>query len=357
MAFGLDYTTAPPLAALRAVRVNGLPVTFVCRYTGYFAGYDLNTIDGPQQGKVLTPQEALTNGKAGIATVSNHEWYETRPTEGAAAGAWDAREVAQKIHAACGGPPDRPIYFSVDFDAGGPEVAGYFRGVASEIGLHRTGAYGSYRVLKYLFDTNLITWGWQTYAWSGGQWEPRAHIRQYDNNRWIAGLSVDYNLSMKADFGQWFPRGTGGTQMNGLPAGAQDNGKDTITFKNGKVMVKGFRVKYLEMAAAGLIPPDDEPLENEHTDSVVEQSHPAYWPHGGSVQTTNFFRFAWSPEHGVVWTYMGAELLWYQQALSAARAEITALKAAQHVLPAHILAEVGTVRDAAVTLAKDAGVL
>jgi hypothetical protein len=97
-----------------------------------------------------------------------------------------------------------------------------------------------------------------------------------------------------------------------LPTGAKDNGKDTITFSNGKVMIRGFRTKYLEMAAAGRVPPDDLALDNEHHEDVPEKSNPGFWPNGGNVQSTRFFRFAWSVEHGVVVTYVGAEVLWYQ---------------------------------------------
>lgn len=89
-------------------------------------------------------------------------------------------------------------------------MAEYFKGVASVIGLKRTAAYGSYKVIKYLFDNRLISYGWQTYAWSYEQWEPRAHIRQYQNGVNLAGHEVDYNESMAADFGQW---GTGETEM------------------------------------------------------------------------------------------------------------------------------------------------
>jgi hypothetical protein len=58
-------------------------------------------------------------------------------------------------------------------------------------------------VLQALFNAGVITWGWQTYAWSGGAWESRAHIQQYQNGVVLAGHSVDYNRSIKSDFGQW----------------------------------------------------------------------------------------------------------------------------------------------------------
>src|SRR6266568_5124398 len=202
--FGLDYVTGPPIADMKAAGVS-----FVCRYTGYFSGYDDTHIATPQ-GKCLTPGEAKALSAAGISIVSNWEWDGLTPLTGYDAGVWEAQE-ANKIHLACGGPASRPIYFSVDTDASGEQVAPYFQGVAKAIGLPRTGAYGSYRLLKYLFDNNLITWGWQTYAWSGilvngqwvTQWEPRAHIQQYQNGVSMSGHSVDYNRSIKSDYGQW----------------------------------------------------------------------------------------------------------------------------------------------------------
>ncbi len=202
MSFGLDYFSGPSVADLKAIKVDGNPIVFVCRYTGYFSGYDI-THPERSQGKVLTPGEAASLSKGGIALVSNWEWSANRALQGHDAGVWDAGTAA-KIHHACGGPSDRPIYFSVDVDVAEQAVLDYFKGVASAIGLHRTGAYGSYRVLRDLFNAGAITYGWQTYAWSGGLWEPRAHIQQYENNMSLAGHSVDYNHSIKDDFGQWY---------------------------------------------------------------------------------------------------------------------------------------------------------
>src|SRR5258708_1704277 len=193
MSFGLDYVSGPPIKNMKAVGVS-----FVCRY--------LSEVNAETKVKLLTPNEAKALSQAGIALVSNYEWYANRALEGASAGAWDAG-VASVQHAACGGPADRPIYFSVDIDTNGGAVLAYFKSVASILGLHRTGAYGSFRVLKELFDAGAITWGWQTYAWSGGAWEPRAHIQQYQNGVDMAGHSVDHNRSIKSDFGQWFSGG------------------------------------------------------------------------------------------------------------------------------------------------------
>src|SRR5260221_13047244 len=127
MSFGLDYVAGPSVDSMKA---HTPPVEFVCRYTGYFSGYDITHAHVPQ-GKVLTPGEAAALSKAGIALVSNWEWYANRAVAGYDAGAWDA-EKAAIIHAECGGPSDRPIYFSVDIDvAGGAEGADVFGGAAA----------------------------------------------------------------------------------------------------------------------------------------------------------------------------------------------------------------------------------
>lgn len=191
MGFGLDYVSGPSIDVLKS---HG--VTFVCRY--------LSFVNSLTQVKLLSANEAKTLASAGISVVSNYEWYANRALESAASGVQDA-QIAASQHAACGGPLDRPIYFSVDCDCAGEQTVAYFKGVASVLGLARTGAYGSYRVIKYLLDNHLIAWAWQTYAWSGGQWDDRAHIRQYENGVNLAGASVDYNESRQADFGQWMP--------------------------------------------------------------------------------------------------------------------------------------------------------
>src|SRR6266699_2752912 len=133
MGFGLDYVTGPSIADMKAAGV-----AFVCRYLSY--------VNNLTQVKLLTPAEAKGLSAAGIAIVSNYEWYANRALEGTASGVQDG-QIAADQHAACGGPASRPIYFSVDVDIDGAQVADYFKGIASVIGRARTGAYGSYRVL------------------------------------------------------------------------------------------------------------------------------------------------------------------------------------------------------------------
>src|SRR5260370_541092 len=189
MAFGLDYVNGPHLADMKAAGV-----AFVCRY--------LSCVKNRTQGKLLTAAEAKGLSAVGISLVSNYEWYANRPLEGAASGRQDA-QIAAGQHIACGGPATRPIYFSVDIDVDGAQVLDYFKGVASVIGEARTGAYGSYRVLQYLLNVGAIAWGWQTYAWSAGIWELRAHIQQYQNGMVMAGADGYYYWSIKNELGPW----------------------------------------------------------------------------------------------------------------------------------------------------------
>jgi hypothetical protein len=298
MTFGLDYVSGPAIADMKAAGV-----AFVCRYVGYFSGYNIDAIATPQ-GKVLTPGEAKAYSAAGIALVSNWEWYANRAIDGATAqdhfnnGAWDAQEAA-KIHTACGGAPSRPIYFSIDMDVDGALVADYFRGVASTIGKARTGAYGSFRVLRYLFDNGLISWGWQTYAWSGGAWESRAHIQQYQNGVAMSGHSVDYNRSIKTDFGQWVQGGSSSM----IPTGWHDDGT-TLTAPNGVHVVHGFRSYVLAHNWAS----DNLPLAPEFGAQQLEAINPSTG--GGTCQYFRWVVLEYTQARGVFEMWVGGELLW-----------------------------------------------
>ena len=189
MRLGLDYAwaTISP-AAHKAVGSS-----FACRYLSHDPTKD------------LSPAEAQTLHSGGIDVVVVWETAATRALGGNAAGkqdAWDAVAAATR----CGMPTGRPIYFAVDFDetpAQAPTVADYFRGVNSVLGVTRTGAYGGFWSVKRLFDAGLIHYGWQTYAWSGGNLDKRAQLYQFSNGHRVAGVGVDYNHALAADFGQW----------------------------------------------------------------------------------------------------------------------------------------------------------
>lgn len=96
-----------------------------------------------------------------------------------------------------------PIYVNVDFDAQPhqfPVILDALRGVNSVIGLERTGLYAGINPLRAAFDAGVIAWGFQTYAWSRGQWDERAQLQQWANGQW--GGSVDFTRAMVPEFGQ-----------------------------------------------------------------------------------------------------------------------------------------------------------
>ena len=185
--YGVDYSFARPSPA--SIRAGGF--TFAARYLS------------PEAGKNLSAGEAQALIAAGITVVCNWEDSATNSLNGYGQGAQDAT-TARDQAAADGQPGDRPIYFSVDFDASGGQlgaIESYFDGVASVIGVSRTGVYGGYYIVKSLFDAGKVRWGWQTYAWSYGAWDGRAQFRQIQNG--IDNGQEDEDEAVVDDFGQW----------------------------------------------------------------------------------------------------------------------------------------------------------
>ena len=187
---GVDYSWARPSPS--GLRSAGY--TFAVRYFSF-----------DTTGKNLTASEARALQSAGLDIVSNWESGASDALKGRARGASDAQEALRQATAA-GMPAGRPIYFSVDFDAQPSQQAvlnDYFDGVASVLGRAATGAYGGIGPIQRLFDAGKISFGWQTFAWSAGRWEPRAQLRQVRNNVTIAGGACDIDQSQADDFGQW----------------------------------------------------------------------------------------------------------------------------------------------------------
>jgi len=193
MRTGLDYAYGRPSPA--AIKAAGY--TFVSRY-----------LSPPGNPKNLSKPEADLLQANGISVVSNWEYFGdwAHDYSGGYSTGQAHAAAAARMHLDCGGPASRPIYFSVDFDptdAQLPVIGEYYRGVASVIGLERTGAYGGFRTISYLFDHGLIRWGWQTWVWSGGLWDARAQVRQVQTNIWFAGVECDIDEAWTDDFGQW----------------------------------------------------------------------------------------------------------------------------------------------------------
>lgn len=187
---GIDYAWGRPGPA--AIKKRGCQ--FICRY-----------LANQTSGKVLTRAEADLMSKNGIWLVVVWETTASRALAGHVAGIADAK-VAKAKAKALGMPDDRPIYFAVDFDASSGQqktINAYLDGCAVVLGRDRVGMYGGYWPIKRAFDANKMKWGWQTYAWSGGRWDLRAHIQQYKNEVRINGVDCDLDRAIKEDYGQW----------------------------------------------------------------------------------------------------------------------------------------------------------
>ncbi|TDC66963.1 DUF1906 domain-containing protein [Actinomadura sp. GC306] len=188
--FGVDYSWGRPgVAALKRAGAK-----FACRYLSH-----------DTTGKNLTRAEAEELSDAGIWVVVVWQTTKNRPLAGRAAGEADARDAARQA-TACGMPDGRPIYFAADWDASPGEqdaINAYLDGAASVLGRGRVGLYAGHGPMKRAFDAGKTTYGWQTYAWSGGRWDSRAQLQQYLNEQTINGAAVDYNRAVADDYGQW----------------------------------------------------------------------------------------------------------------------------------------------------------
>lgn len=184
---GVDYSSGHPGGAALAAAGKA----FAARYVSHTAL------------KNISLAEATDLAAHGVSTVLVWETTANRAGAGRSAGIQDAHDALEQATAA-GMLSDRPLYFAVDWDADPTVVAPYFQGVASVLGLPRVGGYGGYKVIRYLFDHALISYGWQTAAWSAGKWDPRAAIRQ-GAQKTIGGVACDLNTATAPDYGQWMP--------------------------------------------------------------------------------------------------------------------------------------------------------
>lgn len=187
MTYGVDYPWSKP--APSALRDAG--VTFALRYLS----------KDPSKNLTLTEANALA--AAGIWSGVVWETTAGRALDGRAAGTADAREALRQA-TACGMPSSRPIYFAVDTDTTWSQVQPYFQGIRDVLPAERIGVYGGIRIIAGAADSGLVAWYWQTIAWSGGRWDPRAHIRQTGYVT-VDGVQCDRNEAMTDDFGQWMP--------------------------------------------------------------------------------------------------------------------------------------------------------
>lgn len=172
----------------------------------------------PYQGKtssvkVLTRSELLSlqEEDLGVSFVYEHI-KPNRARDGSAAGVNDGMWALQKIaDLDIDVNNNYTVYFAVDYDAPVGDYAAifnYFKSIQVAFNIKRIGAYAKWDLLRLLFDKNLITYGWQTYAWSSGHnkdlktLESRAHLFQNIGTLTVDGVGCDTNLILKNNWGQ-----------------------------------------------------------------------------------------------------------------------------------------------------------
>jgi len=177
--------------------------------------------------KPVTREYADGLRAAGLEVVSCYQYgkpnWPNAPsdyTRGFDGGVADA-QTAMRLHTAAGGPDSAPIFFSVDedidLDIWNSVAVQWYRGINSVLGVNRTGMYGHANACAWAIQDGVIgastspghAWAWQTRAWSDGAREPAAVLYQdvivtpTDPGVILGGTSVDVDLILAADFGQW----------------------------------------------------------------------------------------------------------------------------------------------------------
>jgi Rv2525c-like, glycoside hydrolase-like domain len=186
---GIDYAWGGPRGSAAALKAAGYG--FIARYLGH------------DSSKNLAASEKSSALAHGLKIIVVFEDTATRMLSGRAAGVADAQLANSQVNAL--GMKGAVIYFAADFDASAGQQAAinaYLDGAASVIGRDRVGIYAGYYPVKRAMDAGKAKFGWQTYAWSGGQWS-QAQLRQTHNDINVLGYAVDLDESVKTDFGQW----------------------------------------------------------------------------------------------------------------------------------------------------------
>lgn len=180
---GLDFAWSKPPASV----THAAGFKYVSRYLSWLPN-----------GKCIDHAEAQSTLANGVDIFLNWEFASTDQLGGANYGVIQAKEACRQAKA-LGYPAGATLFYSGDFDEAPSQaatVAAYVsaaRAVTHDFG-YRIGEYGGYYIVKRLFDAGLIDDGWQAYAWSGGQWDKRASLRQVQNGYPFHGYDVDRNI-------------------------------------------------------------------------------------------------------------------------------------------------------------------
>lgn len=162
-------------------------------------------------GKPMLADEAAALRAAGLSVVSCYQ-YGKGATADWRGGAEAGRRHAERglvLHRAAGGPDDAPIYASIDDNPSRAEfdslIAAYLHGWESVVGPQRTGVYANAPTIDWALDAGVGRYFWQhNWGTAAGYVHPAAHLHQVEiDQRSIAGVGIDVNHVLKADYGKW----------------------------------------------------------------------------------------------------------------------------------------------------------
>lgn len=193
MILAADFTDPIDPGALVAAGFS-----YVCRYLSV-RGWPKN----------LTVPEAVGYHAAGLGIVLNFETSADFMLAGYRGGttiAADARAQATEL----GAPRRAKIFYSADFAPTSAQVLmleDFLHGAAAVDGAAEVGEYGGLKAVTAAGNDGFAEW--QTAAWSGGVWDPRAVMRQTGRQLVIDGHVVDVNEVINpAGLGAWMPPAT-----------------------------------------------------------------------------------------------------------------------------------------------------
>lgn len=201
----IDFSTWRPSVHT----LQSASVTAVGRYIGWDGEPGFQDI-----GKNLTKTEAHTYLNAGIDIFLSFEYAADAALSGFEQGLKDCALANRQLRD-LGAPQGMTVYYALDFDikdyapaSSDPKAklgpaALYFEGIHAGKPNHTVGVYGGYWAVSRAMDAGLAQMGWQTIAWSGGQWYEKAALRQLAS-QFMGQADVNlHGLRDPDDFGQW----------------------------------------------------------------------------------------------------------------------------------------------------------
>lgn len=199
---GIDFSFG---SGVTTAQIKAAGYQFVCRY---LSGGNSKDINGTE----------LRNYKAaGIPVVFVFETTGTDMTSEAQgivdAGVAQAELAALAVSVGDASVATAPVFFAAD-EATEKALGPYLQGVNTVLGKARTGIYGGLASVQAAWNAGLVAYGWQTYAWSNGQWDDRCILRQVQNDITVGPCEADHDqaaywsvatpvLGLTDDFGQW----------------------------------------------------------------------------------------------------------------------------------------------------------